>query len=97
MTGAFVPNEAAIASLVYADFVQVDLHDRAARVVDTAQANAPVESGRYRESIHAEDGPDGAVLIVADVEYAAVVELGTRDAGHPAHHTIANALDAARD
>ncbi|MBL1104942.1 HK97 gp10 family phage protein [Streptomyces sp. 5-8] len=97
MAGVFVPNEAAIASLVYAEFVQANLHDRAARVVDVAKSNAPMETGRYRDSIHAEDGPEGSVLIVSDVEYAAVVELGTRDAGHSAHHTIANALDAARD
>ena len=95
--GAFIADHAAIASLVHEDFVQADLHERAARVVAVAQANAPVKTGRYRDSIHAEDGPDGEVLIVSDVEYAAVIELGTRDAGHPAHHTIANALDAARD
>jgi hypothetical protein len=95
--GTFEPDHAAIASLVRADFVQADLHERADRVVGVAKANAPVETGRYRDSIHAEGGPEGAVLIVADVEYAAVVELGTRDANRPAHHTIANALDAARD
>ncbi|MFG2380561.1 HK97 gp10 family phage protein [Streptomyces avermitilis] len=95
--GAFKPDQAAIESLVHADFVQADMHERASRVVAVAQGNAPVESGHYRDSIHAEDGPGGSVLIVADVPYAAVVELGTRDASHPAHHTIANALDAARD
>jgi hypothetical protein len=92
--GGFRPDHAAIAALVHEEFVQADLHDRAARVVEVAKANAPVETGRYRDSIHAEDGPDGSVLIVSDVDYAAVVELGTRD--RPAHHTIANALDAAR-
>ncbi|MFJ3665069.1 HK97 gp10 family phage protein [Streptomyces sp. NPDC090106] len=94
--GAFRPDNSAIVALVHEDFVQADLHERADRVVAVAQGNAPVESGRYRDSIHAEDGPDGSVLIVSDVEYAAVIELGTRDADHPAHHTIANALDAAR-
>lgn len=94
--GAFKPDHAAIASLVHEDFVQADLHERADRVVTVAQGNAPVESGHYRDSIHAEDGPEGEVLIISGVRYAAVIELGTRDAGHPAHHTIANALDAAR-
>ncbi|MDC2953385.1 HK97 gp10 family phage protein [Streptomyces gilvifuscus] len=95
--GAFKPDHAAIAALVHEDFVQADLHERADHVVAVAKGNAPVDTGRYRDSIHAEDSPDGSVLIVSDVEYAAVIELGTRDAGHPAHHTIANALDAARD
>ncbi|MGW3305886.1 HK97 gp10 family phage protein [Streptomyces sp. NPDC001073] len=95
--GAFKADQAAIQSLVLADFVQADLHERAARVVAVAQSNAPVETGRYRDSIHEEDGPDGSVLIVSDVRYADVVELGTRDGSHPAHHTISNALDAARD
>ncbi|MGW5198636.1 HK97 gp10 family phage protein [Streptomyces spiralis] len=94
--GSFQPDHAAIAALVHADFVKADLHERAARVVEVAKANAPVESGRYRDSIHAEDSPDGSVLIVSDVEYAAVIEYGRRSDSRPAHHTIANALDAAR-
>lgn len=94
--GTFRPDHAAIASLAHADFVQADLHERAARVVAVAKQNAPVETGRYRDSIHAEDGPDGSVLIVSDVEYAIYIEYGTRERDHPAHHTIANALDAAR-
>ncbi|MFE4991425.1 HK97 gp10 family phage protein [Streptomyces mirabilis] len=95
--GAFQPDEAAIASLVHEQFVQDDLHERASRVVSAAQANAPSETGRYRNSIHAEDGPDGSVLIVSDVPYAIYIEYGTRERDHPAHHTIGNALDAARD
>ncbi|MEV5472965.1 HK97 gp10 family phage protein [Streptomyces sp. NPDC052207] len=92
---SFQPDHAAIATLVHEAFVQEDLHERADRVVTVAKGNAPVETGRYRDSIHTEDGPDGSVLIVSDVEYAAVIDLGSGD--HPAHHTIANALDAARD
>lgn len=49
----------------------------AGRMVAEAQANAPVVTGRYRASIHAEDAssPDGAATrIVADVEYALDVE-----------------------
>lgn len=95
--GAFRADEAAIASLVHERFVQDDLHERADRVVAVAQTNAPVRTGRYRDSIHAQDAADGSVLILSDVEYAAVIELGTRDESRPAHHTIANALDAARD
>jgi hypothetical protein len=95
--GGFEPDHEAIAALVHEEFVRADLRERAARIVETAKASAPVKTGRYRDSIHAEDGPDGSVQIVSDVPYAAVIELGTRDAGRPAHHTIANALDAARD
>jgi phage gpG-like protein len=90
----FQADETAIASLIHEDFVQSDLHDRAERVVRAAKELAPVESGRYRESIHVEDDTDGAVLVVSDVEYAAVIEYGTRD--RPAHHVIGTALDAAR-
>ncbi|MFD8072157.1 HK97 gp10 family phage protein [Streptomyces sp. NPDC059718] len=93
--GAFKPDKAAIEALVFDDFVQEDLHERASRVVDVAQATAPVESGRFRDSIHDEDGPDGEVLVVSDLEYSVYVELGTRD--QAPHHTIATALDAARD
>ncbi|MFI5974803.1 HK97 gp10 family phage protein [Streptomyces sp. NPDC051452] len=93
----FKPDHAAIAALVHEEFVQADLRERAARVVEVAKTNAPVDTGRYRDSIHAEDGPDGSVLIVSDVDYAAVVEYGRRNDSRPAHHTIANALDAARD
>ncbi|MFE4919009.1 HK97 gp10 family phage protein [Streptomyces sp. NPDC056661] len=93
--GAFEPNRAAIDSLVFEDFVQQDLHDRADRVVDVAKATAPVLSGRFQASIHAEDGPAGSVLVVSDLDYSVYVELGTRDT--EAHNTIATALDAARD
>ncbi|WP_371538383.1 HK97 gp10 family phage protein [Streptomyces sp. NBC_00466] len=93
--GSFKPDHAAIAALVHEDFVQRDLHERADRVVDAAQAIAPVRSGCFRDSIHAEDGPAGSVQVVSDLDYSVYVELGTRDTD--AHHTIATALDAARD
>ncbi|WP_448319233.1 HK97 gp10 family phage protein [Streptomyces sp. CO7] len=93
--GAFKPDHAAIASLVHEDFVQQDMHQRAARVVEAAQATAPVDTGRFRESIHTEDGPAGLVLVASDLDYAVWVEIGTRDTR--AHHTIATALDAARN
>jgi len=93
--GVFKPDQAAIEFLVHEDFVQADLHQRAAQVVDVAQTSAPVESGRFRDSIHAEDGPAGSVLVVSDLDYSVYVELGTRE--EAAHHTIATALDAARD
>ncbi|BAC73226.1 hypothetical protein AQJ43_23750 [Streptomyces avermitilis] len=93
--GAFQPNKVAIEALGFEDFVQQDLHERAGRVVDVAQATAPVDSGRFRDSIHAEDGSDGEILVVSDLEYSVYVELGTRE--QAPHNTIATALDAARD
>lgn len=93
--GAFKPDHAAIASLVEADFVQADLNERADRVVAAAKATARVDTGRYRDSIHTEDGPRGSVVVASDVEYAVFLELGTSKM--PADHTISNALDAARD
>ncbi|MFI0939144.1 HK97 gp10 family phage protein [Streptomyces sp. NPDC021020] len=95
--GVFQPDHAAIAALVHEQFVQDDLRRRAERVVTAAQQRAPVLTGRYRDSIHAQDAADGSVLILSDVEYAAVIELGTRDGSRPAHHVIGSALDAARD
>lgn len=51
---------------------------KAQRVAEEARAIAPVRTGGYRNSIHVEqDGP--AASVVADVPYAAFVELGTED------------------
>jgi hypothetical protein len=93
--GVFQPDEAAIAGLVHEDFVRADLHERADRVVQVAQATAPVDTGRYRSSIHKEDGPDGSVLIASNVDYAVYLEFGTRRMR--AFRTLGSALDAAGD
>lgn len=93
----------AIASLALHPNVQADLADRMDRVVEVAQATAPVLTGRFKASIHRVDqpDPDGAVNVVADVPYAIYVEHGTRQTDrngrsiHPPRFTLTHALDAA--
>jgi len=96
-------DEEAIASLALSRPVQSDLEQRMDRVVQVAQAIAPVDTGRYKTSIHRipEPGPDGEVSVEANVHYAIYVEHGTRQTDrdgrsiHPPRYTLSTALDAA--
>lgn len=90
-------DETALQSLLTTADVRRDMRARGRRVVQAAKATAPVDTGEYRDSIHLEDGDDGEVLVVASADHSIYVELGTRVPGHPAHHTLTNALDAAGD
>lgn len=48
------------------------------QMVDEAKSIAPVDTGRFQDSIHAEiDGTEAAVG--SDVEYAVYLEFGTSD------------------
>jgi HK97 gp10 family phage protein len=67
-------------------------------VVEEARRIAPVDTGDLAASIHAvEETVDGGpgVAIVADVSYAAFVELGTSDT--PAQPYLRPALERVRD
>ena len=96
-------DEDAIHNLPHTDVVQRDLAQRMDRVVEVAQSIAPVDTGRYKASIHRvpEPGADGEVFVEANVPYAIYVEHGTRQtdrngrAIHPPHYTLSTALDAA--
>lgn len=96
-------DEDAIHNLPHSREVQDDLAARMDRVAQVAQAIAPVDTGRYKTSIHRvpEPGPDGEVSVEANVHYAIYVEHGTRQtdrngrAIHPPHYTLSTALDAA--
>jgi hypothetical protein len=96
-------DEDAIHGLTHHQRVQDDLAQRMDRVAQTAQAIAPVDTGRYKASIHRvpEPGPDGEVSVEANVPYAIYVEHGTRQtdrngrAIHPPRYTLSTALDAA--
>lgn len=96
-------DELAIADLAFSREVQDDLAQRMDRVVQVAQATAPVDTGLYRSRIHrvAQPDVDGAVHVDADVHYAIYVEHGTRQtdrngrAIHRPHYTLSHALDAA--
>lgn len=50
--------------------------ETAQQVRDTAQANAPVDTGELRDSIHIDKQNQLAYFVIADVEYAAAVEYG---------------------
>jgi hypothetical protein len=96
-------DEDAIHNLPLSREVQDDLEQRMDRVVEVAQAIAPVDTGRYKASIHRlpEPGPDGEVSVEANVPYAIYVEHGTRQTDrngrsiHPPRYTLSTALDAA--
>lgn len=65
------------------------LTDKAEAVLSSAQAGAPVVTGAYAASLHIEqDTTDrAAVRVVADVDYAMIVEANTGN--------LAQAMDAA--
>lgn len=56
--------------------VEQKIGQEAAEVADRARANAPVDSGAYRDSIHVETSHTDRMVkrVVADVPYAMVVE-----------------------
>lgn len=96
-------NEDALHNLPHSRQVQADLEQRMDRVVQVAQAIAPVDTGRYKASIRRvpTPGPDGEVSVEANVPYAIYVEHGTRQTDrngrsiHPPRYTLSTALDAA--
>lgn len=65
---------------------------RAQRSADEARRLAPVDSGKYRDSIHVEETEDGA-RVVADADHAVHVEFGTEDT--PAHAPLRRGTEAA--
>lgn len=86
----FLPNPAAGAlAEVAARPIALLAAEEAARA---AQGIAPVLTGAYAASIHAEATGEGAA-IVADVPYAVYVEVGTSDT--PAFHPLARGAEAA--
>jgi hypothetical protein len=55
------------------------LDDEAEKAAEKAQASAPVDTGAYRDSIHVETVHTDRMVkrVVADVDYAMVVEADT--------------------
>lgn len=80
-------NQRNVDNLVNAPGVQRDVHDRGERMHNQARAIAPVATGEYRDNLHLEDGPDGSVRLVSDVDHTFVVEAD--------HGVLARSLDAA--
>jgi len=57
------------------EFMDSGAQDEVAEeIAEAARSVAPVDTGAYRDSIHIEDGK-----VVADVDYAAVIEVGSSD------------------
>lgn len=75
--------------------VEPDIDRRARAVLATAKADAPVDSGAYRDSLRQERLPGGGGRVIADVEHAAFVEFGT--SRQHAHRTLMTALKAAKE
>ena len=76
-------------ALLNDDGVRAELTARAGRVLDAAQAGAPVKTGAYRDSLHIAQGTTdrAAVAVGSDVPYALRVEAE--------HGVLARALGAA--
>lgn len=88
-TERFRLNHAGMAEMLKSGEMAAEMHNRAESVASAARSAAPVDSGAYRGSIRVEDATtDRAVgRVIADVDYALVVEAKTR--------TLGTALDAA--
>lgn len=70
--------------------VVAHMEERMGRALSTAQADAPVDTGAYRDSLHLETvaNPTRTVVrLVADVDYSLAVEAKTG--------TLTRALDSA--
>jgi hypothetical protein len=83
-------NRAGLRAMLKDSSVELDLERRMERVLAVARANAPVDSGAYRNSLHVEtvEHPSRVVVrVVADVDYAMVLE--------SRYGILSRALDAA--
>ncbi|MFD8472045.1 HK97 gp10 family phage protein [Streptomyces globisporus] len=86
-------DQAAIDALSRDPAVRKAVVDRAEQGQDFARSIAPVDTGRYRDSLHVVEDSDGAE-IVADVDYADDLEYGTRHM--PGQHILGRTLDSLR-
>ncbi|MFF9210478.1 MULTISPECIES: HK97-gp10 family putative phage morphogenesis protein [unclassified Streptomyces] len=84
-------DEAAVKALTRHETVQQAVQDTAERGRDFARSIAPVETGKYRDSIEVRKDGDEAE-IVSDVDYAPYIEYGTRHAA--GQHIFGRTLDA---
>ncbi|MER6236538.1 HK97 gp10 family phage protein [Streptomyces clavifer] len=86
-------DEAAIRSLTRHVTVSKAVVDKAEQGAAYARSIAPVDTGRYRDSIEVVEDDDGAD-IVADVDYADDLEYGTRHV--EGQHILGRTLDSLR-
>lgn len=91
MAAVFKLRGAGVAELLKGSDVLADLLSRGAEVAGAARSAAPVDTGRYRNSIEAESVPGrdrARVRVYARTPYAMVIEAEER--------VLGRALDAAR-
>ncbi len=92
MPVTFIPNPLVGAELAETAEMEAALLSSAEMAAEAAQALAPVLTGAYRDSIHAE-AEEGEARLVADVPYAVYVEFGTVDT--PAFSPLRRGAEAA--
>ncbi|MFE6627351.1 HK97-gp10 family putative phage morphogenesis protein [Streptomyces rochei] len=84
-------DQSAVKALARHEAVQAAVQDAAGRGRDFARSIAPVDTGRYRDSIEVrKDGEEAE--IVSDVDYAIYVEYGTRHT--EGQHIFGRTLDS---
>ncbi|MGQ0774550.1 MAG: HK97 gp10 family phage protein [Pseudonocardiales bacterium] len=95
------PSHAGLAKLLTSPEMRRAMFQAAAHGADAARRVAPRRTGRYRRSIRLDGGGIGGrkhdrieVHIVADVEYAAVLEFGSLDGSVKPHRTLRAAVAA---
>lgn len=74
--------------------VSVRLKAQADHVLKVAQATAPVDTGRYKNSMKVEKISDTEYQVSANTHYAKYLEFGTRKMR--AYRTLGRALDTIR-
>jgi hypothetical protein len=92
----FIPNLAGIAELGRSKGVLNAMVENAERAAAEARSIAPVDSGDFQDSIHVEVSSEGnqpEAQVVAGVDYAVYVELGTSDT--PTFATLRRGSEAA--
>ena len=83
MPTRFKLNHAGMQALLDGDVGRNAVMPHAEAALAAAQANAPVESGAYRNSLHIEETHTDRFVarVVADVDHALAVEFATRNLG----------------
>lgn len=90
MAASIKLNRAGVGEVLKSSGVRADLTARAERVLNAAEANAPVASGEYKAGLGlAQDTTDRAVVrVVATAAHSMIVEANTGN--------LARALDSGR-
>jgi pectin methylesterase-like acyl-CoA thioesterase len=88
----FIPNFPAIQAIKKLPIVQAAIAVIGTDMEEHARADAPVDEGKYRDSIHIEKEGEG-VTLVADDDKAVYIEYGTEDT--PTFAVLRRAVEAA--